>query len=120
MSHSVVDDSEVVFDHQEEKAGFLEKEGSIRNQSDQEPWLANTEPYRGARPRIRNFDRLVEKESEDGGDLPTLMLEETVGRLQRDLEELQVEKSVLENPKDSQTCTLSAAGDAYNDKSALV
>ena len=27
MSHSVVDDSEVVFDHQEEKAGFLEKEG---------------------------------------------------------------------------------------------
>ena len=95
MSHSVVDDSEVVFDHQEEKAGFLEKEGSIRNQSDQEPWLANTEPYRGARPRIRNFDRLVEKESEDGGDLPTLMLEETVGRLQRDLEELQVENQFL-------------------------
>ena len=31
MSHSVVDDSEVVFDHQGEKAGFLEKEGSIRN-----------------------------------------------------------------------------------------
>ena len=120
MSHSVVDDSEVVFDHQEEKAGFLEKEGSIRNQSDQEPWLANTEPYRGARQRIRNFDRLVEKESEDGGDVPTLMLEETVGRLQRDLEELQSGKSVFENPKDSQTCTLSAAGDAYNDESALV
>ena len=99
MSHSVVDDSEVVFDHQEEKAGFLEKEGSIRNQSDQEPWLANTEPYRGARPRIRNFDRLVEKESEDGGDLPTLMLEETVGRLQRDLEELQVENQFLKTPR---------------------
>ena len=116
MSQSVVDDSEVVFDHQEENAGFLEKEGSLRNRSDQEPWLATTEPYRGARPRIRDFDRLVEKELEDGGDLPTLMLEETVGRLQRDLEELQV----LENPKDSQTCTLSAAGGAYNDKSALV
>ena len=99
MSHSVVDDSEVVFDHQEEKAGFLEKEGSIRNQSDQEPWLANTEPYRGARQRIRNFDRLVEKESEDGGDVPTLMLEETVGRLQRDLEELQVENQFLKTPR---------------------
>ena len=99
MSHSVVDDSEVVFDHQGEKAGFLEKEGSLRNRSDQEPWLANTEPYRGARPRIRDFDRLVEKESEDGGDLPTLMLEETVGRLQRDLEELQVENQFLKTPR---------------------
>ena len=49
-------------------AGFLEKEGSLRNRSDQEPWLATTEPYRGARPRIRDFDRLVEKELEDGGD----------------------------------------------------
>ena len=85
---------------------FLEKEGSLRNRSDQEPWLATTEPYRGARPRIRDFDRLVEKDLEDGGDLPTMMLEETVGRLQRDLEELQGGKSVLENPEDSQTCTL--------------
>ena len=48
-----------------------------------------------ARPRIRDFDRLVEKELEDGGDLPTMMLEETVGRLQRDLEELQVENQFL-------------------------
>ena len=62
MSHSVVEDSEVVFDHQEENAGFLDKESSLRNRSDQEPWLATTEPYRGARPRIRDFDRLVEKE----------------------------------------------------------
>ena len=102
MSHSVVDDSEVVFDHQEEKAGFLEKEGSIRNRSDQEPWLANTEPYRGARPRIRNFDRLVEKESEDGGDLPTLMF---VGGNSRAVTTrfggAASGKSVLENPKDS-------------------
>ena len=99
MSHSVVDDSEVVFDHQEENAGFLEKEGSLRNRSDQEPWLATTEPYRGARPRIRDFDRLVEKELEDSGDLPTIMLEETVGRLQRDLEELQVENQFLKTPR---------------------
>ena len=99
MSHSVVDDSEVVFDHQEEKAGFLEKEGSIRNQSDQEPWLANTEPYRGARPRIRNFDRLVEKESEDGGDLPTLMLEENSRAVTARFGGAASGKSVLENPK---------------------
>ena len=62
MSHSVVDDSEVVFDHQEENAEFMKKEGSLRNRSEKEPWLATTEPYRGARPRIRDFDRLVEEE----------------------------------------------------------
>ena len=106
MSHSVVDDSEVVFDHQEENAGFMEKEGSLRNRSDQEPWLATTEPYRGARPRIRDVDRPVEKELgatsgevEDGGDLPTMMFEETVGRLQRDLEELQLENQFLKTPR---------------------
>ena len=102
MSHSVVEDSEVVFDHQEANAGFLDKESSLRNRKDQEPWLATTEPYRGARPRIRDFDRLVEKELgatsdevEEGGELPTIMLEETVGRLQRDLEELQLENHFL-------------------------
>ena len=106
MSHSVVEDSEVVFDHQEENAGFLDKESSLRNRNDQEPWLATTEPYRGARPRIRDFDRLVEKELgatsdevEEGGELPTIMLEETVGRLQRDLEELQLENHFLKTPR---------------------
>ena len=99
MSHSVVDDSEVVFDHQEENAGFLEKEGSLRNRSDQEPWLATTEPYRGARPRIRDFDRLVEKELEDGGDLPTMMLEETVGAVTTRFGGAASGKSVLENPR---------------------
>ena len=106
MSHSVVDDSEVVFDHQEENAEFMKKEGSLRNRSEKEPWLATTEPYRGARPRIRDFDRLVEEElaatsgeMEDGGDLPTMGLEETVERLQRYLEELQLENQFLKTPR---------------------
>ena len=106
MSHSVVDDSEVVFDHQEESAGFMEREGSLQNRSKKESWLAATEPYRGARPRIRDFDRPVEEELgatagevEDSGDLPTMVLEETVGRLQRDLEELQLENRFLKTPR---------------------
>ena len=106
MSHSVVDDSEVVFDHQEESAGFMEREGSLQNRSEKESWLAVTEPYRGARPRIRDFDRPVEEELgatagevEDSGDLPTMLLEETVGRLQRDLEELQLENRFLKTPR---------------------
>ena len=106
MSHSVVDDSEVMFGHQEESAGVMEREGSLQNRSEKESWLAATEPYRGARPRIRDFDRPVEEELgatagevEDSGDLPTMVLEETVGRLQRDLEELQLENRFLKTPR---------------------
>ena len=106
MSHSVVDDSEVVFGHQEESAGIMERGGSLQNRSEKESWLAATEPYRGARPRIRDFDRPVEEELgatagevEDSGDLPTMVLEETVGRLQRDLEELQLENRFLKTPR---------------------
>ena len=36
---------------------------------------------------------------EDGGNSPTMVLEETVGRLQRDLEELQLENRFLKTPK---------------------
>ena len=106
MSHSVVDDSEVRFGHQEESAGVMEREGSLQNRSEKESWLAATEPYRGARPRIRDFDRPVDEELgatagevEDSGDLPTMVLEETVGRLQRDLEELQLENRFLKTPR---------------------
>ena len=89
MSHSVVDDSEVIFDHQEEIAGAMERE-----------------PYRGARSRMRDFDRPVDEELgatagevEDSGKSPTMVLEETVGRLQRDLEELQSENRFLKTPR---------------------
>ena len=62
MSHSVVDDSEVRFGHREESAGVMEREGSLQNRSEKESWLAATEPYRGMRPRIRDFDRPVDEE----------------------------------------------------------
>ena len=106
MSHFVVDDSEVIIGHQEEIAGAMEREGSLQNRGEKESWLADTEPYRGARPRMRDFDRLVDEELgatagevEDSGNSPTMVLEETVGRLQRDLEELQLENRFLKTPK---------------------
>ena len=106
MSHSVVDDSEVIFGHQEEIAGAMEREGSLQNRGEKESWLAATEPYRGARPRMGDFDRLVDEELgatagevEDSGNSPTMVLEETVGRLQRDLEELQLENRFLKTPR---------------------
>ena len=45
MSHSVVDDSEVIFGHQEEIAGAMEREGSLQNRGEKESWLAATEPW---------------------------------------------------------------------------
>ena len=47
---------------QEESAGAMEPEGSVSNQRREEAWLEATEPYRGARPRMMEFDRPV-----DGG-----------------------------------------------------
>ena len=106
MSHSVVDDSEAMFGHQEEIAGAMEREGSLQNRGENESWLAATEPYRGARPRMRDFDRPVDEELgvtagevEDSGKSPTMVLEETVGRLQRNLEELQSENRFLKTPR---------------------
>ena len=85
MSHFVVDDSEVIIGHQEEIAGAMEREGSLQNRGEKESWLADTEPYRGARPRMRDFDQMVDEELgattggvEDGGNSPTMVLEETV------------------------------------------
>ena len=102
MSHTLADDSEVMFGHQEGIAGAMEREGSLQNRGDNETWLDATEPYRGARPRMRDFDRPVDeelgataREVEDIVKSPTMVLEETVGRMQRDLEELQSENRVL-------------------------
>ena len=62
MSQTLADDSEVVFDQPEESAGAMEPEGSVPNRRKEEEWLEPTAPYRGARPRTMEFDRLV-----DGG-----------------------------------------------------
>ena len=48
---------------------------------------------------------------------PTMRLEETVGRMQRDLEELQSENRFLKTPR---AVRFSTAGDAYDDESTLV
>ena len=106
MSRTLADDSEVMFGHQEEIAREMEREGSLQNRGENETWLDATEPYRGARPRIRDFDRPVDEElgatSGEVADMvksPTMRLEETVGRMQRDLEELQSENRFLKTPR---------------------
>ena len=106
MSQTLADDSEVMFDQQEEIAEAMEMEGSLRNRRGKETWLEATEPYRGARPRMRDFDRPVEGELgvtsgdvEDEDKSPKAVLEETVGRMQRDLEELQSENQFLRTPR---------------------
>ena len=86
MSQTLADDSEVMFGHQEGIAGAMEREGSLQNRRENETWLDATEPYRGARPRMRDFDRPVDEELgatsgdvEDIDKSPTMVLEETVG-----------------------------------------
>ena len=106
MSQTLADDSEVMFGHQEGIAGAMEREGSLQNRGGNETWLDATEPYRGARPRMRDFDRPVDEElGATAGEVeeivrsPTMVLEETVGRMQRDLEELQSENRFLKTPR---------------------
>ena len=61
MSQTLGDDSEVVFDQPEERAGAMEPDGSVPNRRKEEEWLEATEPYRGARPRTMEFDRPVDE-----------------------------------------------------------
>ena len=100
----MADDSEVMFGQQEEIAGAREMEGSLQNRRGGKTWLEDTEPYRGARPKMGDFD-LVDRELGDTlGDVEdedtshVAVLEETVGRMQRDLEELQSENRFLRTP----------------------
>ena len=127
MSQTLVDDSKVMFNQQEEIAGAIEREGSLRNRRGKEMWLEATEPYRGARPRMRDFDRPVDGELgatsgdvEDDDKSPAAVLEETVGRMQRDLEELESENRILRTPRAARSVPISVTGGAYDDKSTLV
>ena len=61
MSQTLGDESEVVFDQPEERAGAMEPDGSVPNRRKGEEWLEATEPYRGARPRTTEFDRPVDE-----------------------------------------------------------
>ena len=98
MSQTLADDSEVVFDQPGESAGAMEPEGPLQSRHRKETWLEATEPYRGARPRTMEFDRPVDGglgatlgEVEDEDKSTVAALEDTVSRMQRDLEELKSE-----------------------------
>ena len=123
----MADDSEVVFGQQEEIAGAREMEGSSQNRRDEGTWLEDTEPYRGARPRIRDFDRPVDRDLGatlgDGGRGGHI----TCGDVGRDcgsdaarLRGTAVRKSFSENTKDRKISTYSQAGGADDHESALV
>ena len=60
MSKMSGDESEVVFDQPEKKAGAMEPDGSVPNRRKEEGWWEATEPYHGARPRTTEFDRPVD------------------------------------------------------------
>ena len=75
--------------------------------------MEDTEPYRGAQPRMRDFDRPVDRELgatlgdvEDEDTSHVAVLEETVGRMQRDLEELQSENRFLRTPRTARSVPL--------------
>ena len=113
MFQTLADDSEVVFDQPGESAGAMEPEGSLQNRHRKETWLEATEPYRGARPRRMEFDRLVDRELgatsgevEDEDKSPMAALEDTISRMQRDLEELQSENRFLRTPRASRPVPL--------------
>ena len=48
MSKMSGDESEVVFDQPEEKAGAMEPDGSVPNRRKEEGWWEVMEPYHGA------------------------------------------------------------------------
>ena len=113
MSQTLADDSEVVFDQPEESAGAMEPEGSLQNRHRKETCLEATEPYRGARPRTMEFNRPVDGglgatlgEVEDEDKSPVAALEDTVSRMQRDLEEFQTENRFLRTPRASRPVPL--------------
>ena len=59
MSKTITDDSEVVFEQPGKSAGVVEQEGPTPSQSNEETWLADTEPHRKDRRRAMEFDRPI-------------------------------------------------------------
>ena len=113
MSQTLADGTEVLFDQPEESVGALEPEGSSRNRHRKETGFEETEPLRGARPRKMDFDQPVDDErgatSGRGGEedtSPVAALEDTVFRMQRDLEVLQSENRFLRTPRETRPVPL--------------
>ena len=116
----MADDSEVMFGQQEEIAGAMEMEGSSQNRRDGETWLEDMEPYRGARPRIRDFDRPVDRELGATSHITCSGVGRDCGSDAARLRGTAVRESLSENTKDSKISTYSQAGGAYDHESALV
>ena len=62
MSKTITDDREVVFEQPGKSAGVVEQEGPTPSQSNEEMWLADTEPHRKDRRRAMEFDRPINEE----------------------------------------------------------
>ena len=97
MSKMSGDESEVVFDQPEEKAGAMEPDGSVPNRRKEEGWWEATEPYHGARPRTTEFDRrdTAGRNRPNNEWSPVAALEDIVSRMQ----ELHTENRFLRTPR---------------------
>ena len=98
MSQTLADDSEVVFDQPVESAGTMEPEGPLQSRHRKETWLEATEPYPPPPPVDGGLGATL-GEVEDEDKLPVVALEDTVSRMQRDLEELHSENRFLRTPR---------------------
>ena len=99
-------DSEVMFSCHDDVLTTGQQEGSSHDRDGNESWMAATEPYRATRLKMPAFDQPVDDElGATMGDmaanakLSRLALEETVSRLNRDVEELQLENQFLKTPR---------------------
>ena len=118
MSQTLADDSEVVFDQPEESAGAKEPDGSVPNQRKEEVQTPpRREPRRNEGHQPRGPRAMTDESVLGPGDLagqrkdiagrhrpnnewsPVAALEDTVSRMQRDLEELQTENRFLRTPR---------------------
>ena len=99
-------DSEVMFSCQDDILATGQREGPSQDRDENESWMAATEPYRGTRSKMTVFDQPVDDELgatmdevADSAKLSRLALEETITRLNRDVEELQLENQFLKTPR---------------------
>ena len=105
LSRMATNDSEVMFSCQDDIAEASQREGPLQDRDENESWMAATEPYRGTRPKMSDFNQPVNDELgatmgevADSAKLSKLALEETIIRLNRDVEELQLENQFLKTP----------------------
>ena len=62
MSHTLTDDSEVVFEQPGKAAEAMEQEGLVPSRNKEETGLEDTQPHDGTRRKAMEFDRTVDEE----------------------------------------------------------